>query len=149
MLAVIPHCAFTDLVFTAQNVIFPTFHSLLPYPPTKLPPHLSCLDRYLLLGCDWGNPKDNRQAGRGRLPFICAAFPSLVLLSQAWRLFSSQAVPYAGAPWRSTSLDPKSLTGAQLILARKVSRSNKSTAKCKCRGPTSPPKCYQSSFVFF
>lgn len=139
MLASMPHCAFIDLALTAKNFIFPAFPPLLPHPPTKFPPQLSCPDRYTFLGCDWGNPRTTtRQAGGAFLPLS-------VPLSHPWPSFHRPGgslvpklcptwEPHGEAPRRTQSHQP----GAPLVLARKVSRSNKSTTKCRDQGSHLP-----------
>lgn len=117
-----------------------------PMPSHPWPLHLSCIDRWHNPGTRPRRPQGQSPCRQGAPSIICATFPSLTLLPQAQRLFSSKALPYSGAPEKHLTR-PSYLPWAQLALARKVSRSNECIESIKIRIP--PPHLNVSTLLSF
>lgn len=132
----------------SQKCHFPYLLFTSPMPSHQWPSHLSCTSRWHNPGMWPRQPQGPPPCRQGVPSMICATFPSLILLPQAWRLSSSKVVPYPGAPKKNLT-GPSYLPWAQLLLARKVGRSNECTVKYKDQDPTSSPKCISILLWFY
>lgn len=141
-----PILCFYWLSIYSQKCHFPYLLLTSPMPSHQWPPHLRCTDRWHNPGMSPRRPQGQPPCRQGVPSIICATFPFLTLLPQAWRLFSSKTLPHPGAPEKHLT-GPSYLPWAQLALARKVSRSNERIESIKIRIP--PPHLNISTLLSF